>query len=41
MPAAEGDRGRHPTDKDSASPDAWPAFHGYGVSGECPARSFT
>ena len=22
------------SDKDSASPDAWPAFHGYGVSGE-------
>ena len=23
----------HPADKDSASPDAFPAFHGYGVSG--------
>lgn len=23
----------NPRDKDSASPDAWPAFHGYGVSG--------
>ena len=24
----------HAADKDSASPDAWPAFHGYGVSGD-------
>jgi N-acetylated-alpha-linked acidic dipeptidase len=24
----------YPLDKDSASPDAWPAFHGYGVSGD-------
>jgi N-acetylated-alpha-linked acidic dipeptidase len=24
----------HPADKDSASPDAFPAFHGYGVSGD-------
>ncbi|MBX6316042.1 MAG: aminopeptidase, partial [Isosphaeraceae bacterium] len=24
----------HPPDKDSASPDAFPAFHGYGVSGD-------
>lgn len=24
----------HPADKDSAGPDAWPAFHGYAVSGE-------
>ena len=23
----------YPPDKDSTSPDAWPAFHGYGVSG--------
>jgi N-acetylated-alpha-linked acidic dipeptidase len=24
----------HAADKDSTSPDAWPAFHGYGVSGD-------
>ena len=24
----------YPLDKDSSSPDAWPAFHGYGVSGQ-------
>ncbi|WP_235963345.1 M28 family metallopeptidase [Tautonia rosea] len=24
----------NPLDKDSASPNAWPAFHGYGVSGD-------
>lgn len=24
----------HADDKDSASPDAWPAFHGYGISGD-------
>ena len=28
-------------DKDSASPDAFPAFHGYGVSGTSPGRSST
>ncbi|HEU5118276.1 MAG TPA: PA domain-containing protein, partial [Isosphaeraceae bacterium] len=25
-------------DKDSASPDAWPAFHGYGISGEATGQ---
>lgn len=27
------DEKTNPADKDSASPDSWPAFHGYGVSG--------
>ncbi len=26
------------SDKDSASPDAWPAFHGYGVSGKAEGQ---
>jgi N-acetylated-alpha-linked acidic dipeptidase len=28
----------NPADKDSASPDAFPAFHGYGVSGDVAAQ---
>ena len=32
-------RERSPSDKDSASPSAFGAFHGYGVSGDVPDRS--